>query len=99
MGYTLENVVYLELLRRGNAVNVGKVGQTEVDFVARKGDAVGYYQVTASLADKNTFEREMAPLKKIFDNYPKRILTLDRFTLGNYDGIEVVNAVDWLLDK
>lgn len=99
LGYTLENVVYLELLRRGNAVNVGKVGQTEVDFVARKGDAVGYYQVTASLADKNTFEREMAPLKKISDNYPKRILTLDRFTLGNYDGIEVVNAVDWLLDK
>lgn len=99
LGYTLENVVYLELLRRGNAVNVGKVGQTEVDFVARKRDAVGYYQVTASLADKNTFEREMAPLKKISDNYPKRILTLDRFTLGNYDGIEVVNAVDWLLDK
>ena len=55
--------------------------------------------MTASLADKNTFEREMAPLKKISDNYPKRILTLDRFTLGNYDGIEVVNAVDWLLDK
>lgn len=99
LGYSLENVVYLELLRRGYEVNVGKMGQTEVDFVAKKDDVIGYYQVTASLTEQTTFEREIRPLKKINDNYPKKILTLDRFTLGNYEGIEVQNAVDWLLGK
>ena len=99
LGYSLENAVYLELLRRGYAVNVGKMGQTEVDFVAKKDDVISYYQVTASLTEQTTFEREIKPLKKINDNYPKKILTLDRFTLGNYEGIEVLNAVDWLLDE
>ena len=99
LGYSLENVVYLELLRRGYEVNVGKMGQTEVDFVAKKDDVIGYYQVTASLTEQTTFEREIRPLKKIDDNYPKKILTLDRFTLGNYEGIEVLNAVDWLLGE
>ena len=99
LGYSLENVIYLELLRRGYEVNVGKMGQTEVDFVAKKDDVISYYQVTASLTEQTTFEREIRPLKKINDNYPKKILTLDRFTLGNYEGIEVLNAVDWLLGK
>ena len=99
LGYSLENVVYLELLRRGYEVHVGKMGQTEVDFVAKKDDVISYYQVTASLTEQTTFEREMKPLKKINDNYPKKILTLDRFTLGNYEGIEVQNAVDWLLGE
>ncbi len=99
LGYSLENVVYLELLRRGYEVNVGKMGQTEVDFVAKKDDVISYYQVTASLTEQTTFEREIRPLKKINDNYPKKILTLDRFTLGNYEGIEVLNAVDWLLGE
>ena len=99
LGYSLENVIYLELLRRGYEVNVGKMGQTEVDFVAKKDDVIGYYQVTASLTEQTTFEREIKPLKKINDNYPKKILTLDRFTLGNYEGIEVLNAVDWLLGE
>lgn len=99
LGYSLENVVYLELLRRGYEVNVGKMGQTEVDFVAKKDDVISYYQVTASLTEQTTFEREIRPLKKINDNYPKKILTLDRFTLGNYEGIEVQNAVDWLLSE
>ena len=99
LGYSLENVIYLELLRRGYEVNVGKMGQTEVDFVAKKDDVISYYQVTASLTEQTTFEREMKPLKKINDNYPKKILTLDRFTLGNYEGIEVQNAVDWLLGE
>lgn len=99
LGYSLENVVYLELLRRGYEVNVGKMGQTEVDFVAKKNDMISYYQVTASLTEQTTFEREIRPLKKINDNYPKKILTLDRFTLGNYEGIEVQNAVDWLLGE
>ena len=99
LGYSLENVVYLEFLRRGYEVNVGKMGQAEVDFVAKKDNVISYYQVTASLTEQTTFEREIRPLKKINDNYPKKILTLDRFTLGNYEGIEVQNAVDWLLGE
>ena len=99
LGYSLENVVYLELLRRGYEVTVGKMGQAEVDFVAKKDNVISYYQVTASLTEQTTFEREIRPLKKINDNYPKKILTLDRFTLGNYEGIEVQNAVDWLLGE
>ncbi len=97
LGFSLENIIYLELLRRGYKVNVGKAGQTEVDFVARKDDRIHYFQVTASLTDEKTFEREITPLKNISDNYPKTILTLDHFTPGDYDGIEVVNAVDWLM--
>ncbi len=99
LGFSLENIIYFELLRRGYSVNVGKVGATEVDFVARKNDEVMYYQVTASMVEETTFEREMSPLKKINDNYPKTVITLDRYTLGNYEGIMVVNAIDWLLNK
>lgn len=99
LGFSLENVIYFELLRRGYSVNIGKIGAAEIDFVARKNDNVSYYQVTASMTEESTFEREMSPLKGITDNYPKTVITLDRFTLGNYEGIEVVNAVDWLLDK
>ena len=98
LGHSLENSVYLELLRRGNDVTIGKVGNAEIDFVAKKGDDVVYYQVTASLTDESTFNRELAPLKAITDNYPKIVLTLDRFTSGNYDGILVRNAVDWFLE-
>lgn len=99
LGFSLENVVFFELLRRGYEVNIGKVGTTEIDFVARKNDDVFYYQVTASLVEESTFEREMTPLRNINDNYPKTVITLDRFTLGNYEGIQVVNAIDWLLQK
>ena len=99
LGFSLENVVYLELLRRGYEVNVGKVGTTEVDFVARKSDCIYYFQVTASMIEEATFDREMIPLKAINDNYPKIIITLDRYTPGNYEGIHVVNAIDWLLEK
>lgn len=97
LGFSLENAVFLELLRRGYAVNIGKVGGAEVDFVAKKDDRLHYFQVTASLTDEATFSREIIPLRNIRDNYPKTILTLDWFTLGNYDGIDAVNAVDWLL--
>ena len=98
LGYSLENIIYFELLRRGYSVNIGKVGTTEIDFVARKNEEVFYYQVTASMVEETTFEREMFPLRSINDNYPKTVITLDRFTLGNYEGIKVVNAIDWLLD-
>ena len=97
LGFSLENIIFFELLRKGYSVNIGKVGITEVDFIARKNENIHYYQVTASMLDESTFNREMAPLRNINDNYPKTIITLDRFTLGNYDGIEVVNAIDWLL--
>ena len=99
LGFSLENIIFLELLRRGYKVNVGKIGTTEVDFVARKNERVYYFQVTASMVEEATFEREITPLKNINDNYPKTIITLDRFTLGNYEGIEVVNAIDWLLEE
>jgi len=99
LGFSLENVVYFELIRRGYQVNIGKVGNTEVDFVARKNERYHYFQVTASMTDEATFEREIRPLKAIADNYRKTILTLDRFTVGDYDGIEVANAVDWLLEE
>lgn len=99
LGFSLENIVFLELLRRGFKVNIGKVGLTEVDFIAEKNNRLHYYQVTASLIDENTFKREITPLQNISDNYPKTILTLDRFTLGDYEGIEAVNAIDWLLNK
>lgn len=99
LGYSLENIVFLELVRRGYRVNVGKAGNAEIDFVAGKGDILEYYQVSASLIEQTTFERKIAPLRKIGDNYPKKILTLDRFTPGNYEGIEVINAIDWLLGR
>lgn len=97
LGFSLENTIYFELLRRGYRVNVGKTESSEIDFVARKNNEISYYQVTASMIDQTTFERELAPLRSIKDNYKKTVLTLDKFTQGNYDGIEVINAIDWLL--
>ena len=68
-----------------------------VDFVAQKQGVFTYYQVTADMSAPDTFEREMKPLRAIRDNYEKVVLTLDRYTLGNYDGIQVIHAIDWLL--
>ena len=97
LGFSLENIVFFELLRRGYQVNIGKVGNAEVDFVARKDDDIIYYQVTADMTAEETFERELKPLRLIKDNYEKTVLTLDKFTIGNYEGIKVVNTIDWLL--
>ena len=71
LGFSLENIIFLELIRRGYSVNIGKVDATEIDFVARKNDDVFYYQVTASMVEETTFEREINPLKNINDNHPK----------------------------
>lgn len=98
LGFTLENIVYFELLRRKYLVNFGKLGQTEVDFIAKKDGVYTYFQVTASMVDESTFQREIRPLQEIRDNYEKIILTLDRFTLGNYEGIKVIHVIDWLLE-
>ncbi len=99
LGACLENIVYLELLRRGFEVHVGYLDQVEIDFVVKKNGISEYIQVTASLMDEMTFEREIRPLRGIRDQYKKCILTLDRMTMGNYDGIEVINVIDWLLAK
>lgn len=98
LGFTIENIVFLELMRRGYKINIGKYGTTEVDFVVQKEGVLTYYQVTADMTAEETFEREMRPLRSIPDNYEKVVLTLDHFSLGNYDGIKVVNVIDWLLE-
>lgn len=99
LGFSSENVVYFELLRRGYQVNIGKIGNQEIDFVAFKDGIYEYYQVSATILLEETFNREITPLKNIVDNYPKTILTNDKIGLGNYDGVEVKNIIDWLLSN
>lgn len=98
LGFSLENIVFFELLRRGYKVNVGKNGDTEVDFVAQKQGVFHYYQVTADMTNEDTFNREIRPLKSIKDNYEKVILTLDHMTVGDYEGIKVIHLLDWLAE-
>ena len=103
MGHILENIVYLELLRRGYEVYIGKYDELEVDFVAKKPENTIYYQVALttredSANNSSILERELAPLKKINDNYPKYILTLDDDLDADFDGIKKINVLDWLLD-
>lgn len=102
-GHILENVVYLELIRRGYEVSVGKIHKgsklVEVDFVAKKsGGVVEYYQVALNVIGTELLERELAPLKAIEDNYPKFLLTMD-YGSGENDGIKRLNVLDWLLGK
>lgn len=98
IGHILENIVYLELLRRYNGVFVGKWENKEVDFVATTDDGINYYQVSASISNNDTLNRELASFQAIKDNYPKIVLTLDRIGLGDYNGIKILNVVDWLLN-
>lgn len=100
LGHLLENIVYLELIRRGYKVSIGKLAEKEVDFVASGLDGVAYYQVSASVLDENTLKREIEPLEKIPDHYPKILLTLDEIGAGsNYGGIRQLNVLDWLLSN
>lgn len=99
LGFSIENIVYFELHRRGYEVYIGKNKNLEVDFIAKKNNEYTYIQVTASMLEESTFEREITPLREIRDNYPKIILTLDEFTVGNYEGIKVINVIDWLLEE
>jgi len=100
LGHLLENIVYLELIRRGYKVNIGKLAEKEVDFVAGNADGVSYFQVSASTLDESTLNRELEPLQKISDNYPKFLLTLDEyFPNANYEGIRKMSVLDWLLEK
>lgn len=99
LGHILENVVYLELLRRGYKVYVGKVGENEVDFVAENKEGRCYYQVAYTTREESTLVRELDSLQKINDHYPKFILTMDLDPIVDYDGIRKINVLDWLLDK
>ena len=97
MGHILENIVYLELLRRGYRVYVGKVDDLEVDFVAESRDGLKYFQVALTVRDEKVLERELRSLQKTGDHYPKYLLTLDMDLESDYDGITKINVVDWLL--
>lgn len=100
IGHILENVVFLELKRRGKEVYVGHLDTGEVDFITIDGDQIAYYQVSASTLDENTLKRELTPLRNLKDNYPKYLLTLDEvFGTANYDGIQKLNVIDWLLGE
>ena len=98
MGHILENIVYLELLRRGYKVYVGKVGELEVDFVAENRNGLKYYQVALSVRDEKVLERELRSLQKTGDHYPKYLITLDMDLEADYDGITKINVIDWLLN-
>ena len=99
MGHILENIVYLELLRRGYKVYVGKVEELEIDFVAENRDGLKYYQVALTVRDEKVLERELRSLQKTGDHYPKTLLTLDMDLEADYDGIKKINIVDWLLKE
>lgn len=97
-GHILENVIYLELLRRGNKIWTGTTRNNEVDFVCKTpvGD-IEYYQVAWQMTNENTEEREFGALEKIKDNYPKYLLTTDAFTQSR-SGVRLLNVFNWLLE-
>ena len=97
MGHILENIVYLELLRRGYKVYVGKVDDLEIDFVAENRNGLKYYQVALTVRDEKILARELKSLQKTGDHYPKILLTLDNDLEADYNGITKMNIVDWLL--
>lgn len=99
MGHILENIVYLELLRRGYKVYVGKVDDLEIDFVAENREGLKYYQVALSLRDEKVLERELKSLQRTGDHYPKYLITLDMDLEADYDGITKINVIDWLLKE
>ncbi|MDR1649767.1 MAG: ATP-binding protein [Synergistaceae bacterium] len=96
-GHILENVVYLELLRRGYRVFIGKAGEKEIDFVAERPSDRKYIQVAETLAGEETRSRELEPLRSVADNYEKIVLSMDRSFIQSYDGIKAVNIIDYLL--
>lgn len=100
IGHLIENIVYFELTRRGYKVNIGKLSEKEVDFVAKTSNGLEYYQVSASVLDETTLFRELSPLESISDHFPKFLLTLDEVPKGaNFNGIKHLNLIEWLLDK
>lgn len=98
-GHLLENIVYLELLRRGYRVNIGKIGDYEAHFVAENPHTIRYYQVAQSISDEDVRAREIRSLENIPDNYEKIILSMDKSINNDYNGIKVRNIISWLLDS
>ena len=98
-GHILENIVFLELLRRDYHVYIGKVAAMEVDFVAEKPSNKMYIQVTESMQSEDTRKRELRPLRMISDNHEKLVLSMDHSYVNSYDGIKIVNIMDWLLGE
>ena len=100
MGHILENIIYLELLRRKANVYVGQFDKNEIDFVVINSNEVEYYQVALTVLDENTLKRELDAFKNIKDNYPKYLITLDDVLPNtDYEGIKVINALEWLLEE
>lgn len=99
VGHILENVIYLELLRRGYSVYIGKIDDMEIDFVVQNQHGNTYIQVAATVRDENTLKRELRSLQAVKDNYPKILLTLDDDPEADYDGIIRKNALDWLMEE
>ena len=97
IGHILENIVYLELLRRGYEVYIGKTGDAEVDFIAINSEGQEYYQVAQTVMDESTLKRELSPLDSIKDHNPKYLLTMDYMPLTSYNGIKQINILEWLL--
>lgn len=98
-GHILENIVYLELVRRGYRVYVGHLQNGEIDFVAKKPHRLEYYQVSYTVMEDTTLQRELSPLEQLDDNYPKYLLTMDVLhKTDNHNGIEQKNVLDWLLE-
>lgn len=98
-GHILENVVYLELLRRGYDVYIGKVDEYEIDFVAINSKGIEYFQVAETVRNEETLDRELRSLDIIKDHYPKYLLTMDYEPETSYNGIRKINVLDWLLEK
>ena len=96
-GHAIENVVYFELLRRGYDVSIGKIDNSEVDFIATNTNDKMYVQVTEAMTSEDVRKRELAPLQKISDNYEKIVLSLDPGMDSSYDGIKSINLIDWLI--
>ena len=99
VGHVLENIIYLELLRRDAEVYVGKIDDAEIDFVARVQDSLVYIQVAATVRDVATLERELAPFRRLSDHYPKYLFSLDDDLEADYDGIRRIYALDWLMGR
>ena len=98
IGHILENIVYLELIRRGYTVYIGKIGDLEIDFIAERNNEREYYQISATILDENTFKREIMPLKKVKDNFQKFIISMDEINLSE-DGIKHLNILDFLQNR
>lgn len=99
MGHILENIVFLELARRGGEIYVGKAGEAEIDFVVINGNDKAYYQVALSVRDEATMNRELAPLKSLPDSFPKYLLTMDNDPVVQHDGIKQIYVLDWLTER